>query len=143
MTDRVQHFAFGDISKAFEVQLGKLQPMFEDFKKLGGVKKILSFGGWSFSTEADTFPIFRDGVTPAERLTFAENVVKFAIDNNLDGLDFDWEYPGMLRVQNCIAPTVISSYARSRHRLTITQARRTFQGSPQAARMMVPTILSF
>jgi chitinase len=69
--------------------------MFEDFKKLVGVKKIMSFGGWSFSTSADTAPIFREGVTPTERLTFANNVVKFASDNNLDGLDFDWEYPGM------------------------------------------------
>jgi GH18 family chitinase len=71
--------------------------MFEDFKKLTGVKKIMSFGGWSFSTEADTFPIFRDGVSSAQRLAFANNVVQFAIDNNLDGLDFDWEYPGTLR----------------------------------------------
>ena len=68
--------------------------MFDEFKKLIGVKKIMSFGGWSFSTEADTAPIFRDGVTSAQRLTFANNVVRFAIDNNLDGLDFDWEYPG-------------------------------------------------
>ena len=74
--------------------MGKLQPMFEDFKKLTGVKKIISFGGWSFSTEADTFPIFREGVTAAQRQTFANNVVKFVVDNNLDGVDFDWEYPG-------------------------------------------------
>lgn len=69
--------------------------MFEDFKKLTGVKKIMSFGGWSFSTDYDTFPIFRQGVTAAQRQTFATNVAKFAVDNNLDGLDFDWEYPGM------------------------------------------------
>jgi hypothetical protein len=43
--------------------MGNLQPMFEDFKKLSGVKKIMSFGGWSFSTEADTAPIFRQGVS--------------------------------------------------------------------------------
>jgi hypothetical protein len=43
--------------------MGNLQPMFEDFKKLTGVKKIMSFGGWSFSTEADTAPIFRQGVS--------------------------------------------------------------------------------
>lgn len=93
----VQHFAFADISSDFNVQLGKLQPMFEDFKKLTGVKKIMSFGGWSFSTEADTYPIFRQGVTAAQRTTFANNVAQFAIDNNLDGLDFDWEYPGELQ----------------------------------------------
>jgi hypothetical protein len=45
------------------VQMGDLQSMFDDFKKLSGVKKIMSFGGWSFSTEADTAPIFRQGVS--------------------------------------------------------------------------------
>ncbi|KAH7091198.1 glycoside hydrolase superfamily [Paraphoma chrysanthemicola] len=88
------HFAFGGISSSYAVEMGNLQPMFEDFKKLTGVKKIMSFGGWSFSTEADTAPIFRQGVTAAQRTTFANNVVQFANDNNLDGLDFDWEYPG-------------------------------------------------
>jgi hypothetical protein len=43
--------------------MGNLQSMFEEFKKLSKVKKIMSFGGWSFSTEADTYPIFREGVS--------------------------------------------------------------------------------
>jgi hypothetical protein len=42
--------------------MGELQPMFEDFKNLTGVKKIMSFGGWSVSTGAETSPIFRQGV---------------------------------------------------------------------------------
>ena len=31
---------------------------------------------------------------PSNRDTFATNVAKFLSDNNLDGVDFDWEYPG-------------------------------------------------
>lgn len=88
------HFAFGGISPDFDVQLGNLTAMFGDFKRMTNIKRIMSFGGWSFSTDADTFPIFREGVTPAQRIKFAENVVKFVIDNGLDGVDFDWEYPG-------------------------------------------------
>ncbi len=53
-----------------------LEQMFDEFKALTGVKRIMSFGGWSFSTESDTFPIFREGVTPAQRQTFADNVIK-------------------------------------------------------------------
>lgn len=61
---------------------------------------IFSFGGWSFSTDADTLPIFRQGVTPENRQLFATNVVKFINDNNLDGVDFDWEYPGAPDIGN-------------------------------------------
>ncbi|KAF2734823.1 hypothetical protein EJ04DRAFT_492871 [Polyplosphaeria fusca] len=87
------HFAFATISDDFDVKIDQ-QQMFTEFKALSGVKKIMSFGGWSFSTEADTFPIFREGVTPEQRQKFANSVVKFVADNGLDGVDFDWEYPG-------------------------------------------------
>jgi chitinase len=50
--------------------------MFEEFKAIRTSKRIVSFGGWSFSTEHDTFPIFREGVTPEQRQTFARNVVQ-------------------------------------------------------------------
>ncbi|KAM5465542.1 hypothetical protein MauCBS54593_006317 [Microsporum audouinii] len=88
------HFAFGDVTKEFKVDISKLQDMFDEFKKMKSVKRILSFGGWSFSTVHDTFPIFREGVTPEQRKLFADNVVKFIVDQGLDGVDFDWEYPG-------------------------------------------------
>lgn len=41
----------------------------------------------------DSYAIFRKGVTDEQRSLFASNVAKFADDNDLDGLDFDWEYP--------------------------------------------------
>lgn len=40
--------------------------------------------------------VFREGVKPANRQTFANNVVRFIVDQGLEGVDFDWEYPGML-----------------------------------------------
>jgi chitinase len=58
------------------------------------VKRIVSFGGWSFSTNFDTFPIFRVGVTAAQRQSVATKVAAFVVSNGLDGVDFDWEYPG-------------------------------------------------
>jgi chitinase len=84
------HYAFGGISTSFDVDMSGQETIFQEFKALTGAKRIMSFGGWSFSTEGDTFPIFRQGVTAAQRDTFARNVVKFLTDNNLDGLDFDW-----------------------------------------------------
>ncbi|KAJ0426708.1 hypothetical protein BJY00DRAFT_1086 [Aspergillus carlsbadensis] len=88
------HFAFAGISESFEVELGELQDMFDEFKQIRTSKRIVSFGGWSFSTDYDTFPIFREGVTPEQRQHFANSVVQFVDDNELDGVDFDWEYPG-------------------------------------------------
>lgn len=98
------HFAFANITEDFQVDVGTVKDEFENFKKLSKPKdpagdeinqgKVLSFGGWSFSTDLDSYAIFRKGVTDAQRSQFASNVVNFAEDNNLDGLDFDWEYPG-------------------------------------------------
>lgn len=62
------------------------------------MKRIISFGGWDFSTSPDTYMIFCEGVTAANRGTFAMNVVNFVQQNDLDGIDLDWEYPGVLDI---------------------------------------------
>ncbi|KFY44460.1 hypothetical protein V495_03438 [Pseudogymnoascus sp. VKM F-4514 (FW-929)] len=90
----VIHFAFADISDDFDVDVSAAQQSFDHFKAMTGFKKIISFGGWSFSTSLDSYAIFRQGVTDAQRQLFANNVAKFVKANNLDGADFDWEYPG-------------------------------------------------
>lgn len=49
---------------------------------------VLSVGGWGaggFSEAAST---------PASRRRFADSATKLLIDNDVDGLDVDWEYPG-------------------------------------------------
>ncbi|KXJ87798.1 hypothetical protein Micbo1qcDRAFT_151809 [Microdochium bolleyi] len=91
------HFAFAGISKDYQVTIESgVKEQFDKMVKMDskGVKKILSFGGWSFSTDYDTSPIFATSVSAANREKFAASVVKFLKDNSLDGLDFDWEYPG-------------------------------------------------
>ncbi|KAL1960145.1 hypothetical protein VTO42DRAFT_8688 [Malbranchea cinnamomea] len=88
------HFAFPEITDDYEVDVSQVQAEFDAFVRLKGIKRILSLGGWSFSTELDSFPIFRKGVTPENRKRFAQNVVNFIKKHKLDGVDFDWEYPG-------------------------------------------------
>ncbi|KAJ2102534.1 hypothetical protein GGI09_001169 [Coemansia sp. S100] len=56
-----------------------------------GTKVLLSVGGWTGSNLIST--ILKDTTT---RKTFLDSMVSYIKDNNLDGIDIDWEYPGRL-----------------------------------------------
>ena len=90
------HFSFAEISKDFDVVIPKnQQDQWDKFKNWSSTapavaRKVVAFGGWAFSTEPETYQIFRDVVKPENRKAFAQKVVDFAKDNDLNGLDFDW-----------------------------------------------------
>lgn len=91
------HFGFGTLTPdTYEVGVGDTlaQYQFEQFKLIRKAKRILSFGGWSFSTEPATYNIFREGVKPANRIRMATSIADFIKKHQLDGVDIDWEYPG-------------------------------------------------
>lgn len=88
------HWAFGNITASWEVDVTGQKEQFDGLLKLQGIKRIMSFGGWGFSTDAATHQIFRTGVRDGNRQVLAANIVKFIVDNDLEGVDFDWEYPG-------------------------------------------------
>lgn len=55
-----------------------------------GLTVLVSVGGWLWSTN------FSDMVlTEESREAFEDSVMEFLAQYNLDGLDIDWEYPGM------------------------------------------------
>ena len=92
------HFAFGMISRTYEIyqEDDYAEFLFQQFRKIKGPKRIISFGGWVFSAEYPNFPIFREGVATAEnREKLSDSLVKYVVDNDLDGLDLDWEYPSV------------------------------------------------
>ncbi|KAF5353706.1 hypothetical protein D9758_008618 [Tetrapyrgos nigripes] len=63
-------------------------PSFVDAAHQHGVSAIVSVGGWTGSRFWST------AIGTAEnRTTFVKTVTDFATQYNLDGLDFDWEYP--------------------------------------------------
>ncbi|KAJ7191007.1 glycoside hydrolase superfamily, partial [Mycena pura] len=88
------HFGFANLTTGFEIDIGDQQIQFQLFTGMLGVKRILSIGGWAFSTDPSTYNIFREGVTAANRDALVSNIVNFVNQYGLDGVDIDWEYPG-------------------------------------------------
>ncbi|UOQ53102.1 carbohydrate-binding protein [Hymenobacter cellulosivorans] len=96
----VQYSKLTHINYAFllPTATGGLQPI-ENPSKLqslvslahaNGVKVLISVGGWNDGNDSGFESI---GANAAYRNTFVTNLVNFANQYNLDGVDIDWEYP--------------------------------------------------
>lgn len=89
------YWAFADIDpKTWKPVIDDKKGQWSGFKNLKGVKRIVSFGGWALSTEPESYDIIRQAILN-NRDTFAENLAKLAEDEGPDGIDIDWEYPGV------------------------------------------------
>lgn len=88
------HWAFASIDpQTWKPVIKQGKDQWADFKKLKE-KRILSIGGWADSTEPGKFNIIRSAILQ-NRETFANNLAQFAKDEGIDGIDIDWEYPGV------------------------------------------------
>ncbi|KAJ5715533.1 glycoside hydrolase [Penicillium malachiteum] len=87
-------FAFGNITADFSINVYGYEDQLSEFLALENIKRMMSFGGWDFSTGVDTYMIFRECTSATYRSTLVTNVVNYITDTGLDGVDFDWEYPG-------------------------------------------------
>lgn len=77
----VKGFANDDQNLAYLVALKQENP---------ALTVLVSVGGWEWSGR------FSDmALTPRSRNVFIASVVDFVRDHQLDGLDIDWEYPGL------------------------------------------------
>lgn len=64
-----------------------------------GLKILISIGGWTWSKH------FSDAVlTDTARKNFAKSAVDIVEKYKLDGIDIDWEYPGMIGDSNVYRP---------------------------------------
>ncbi len=69
------------------------------------LKVLVSVGGWTWSGA------FSDAaLTKESRKTFIDSAVAFVLKYDLDGLDIDWEYPGLIGNGNVFRPEDKQNY---------------------------------
>ena len=110
----------------------------ENFAVLNGLKRdnpgltiLVSVGGWTWSGN------FSDmALTKKSRSLFIESAVKFVQKYSLDGLDIDWEYPGMAGNNNRFRPEDKQNYT-----LLLKELRRRFdREEKQLGRRLITSI---
>ncbi|KAL4782104.1 glycoside hydrolase superfamily [Aspergillus varians] len=97
------HWGFATINNTFHISVNDTHDQWSDFLVLEGVKRIITFGGWGGSANSAAYDVLRRAMDPPNVDTFILNILEFIEDNDLDGVDFDWEYPGASD-----APSVVS-----------------------------------
>ncbi|KAI0364435.1 chitinase [Pilatotrama ljubarskyi] len=72
----------------------QLLPQFVQTAHKNGVKARVAIGGWTGSQYFST-----NVKTATNRTAFVKTVTDFAKQHDLDGIDFDWEYPAVLGLE--------------------------------------------
>jgi chitinase len=61
---------FGAITLDFDINVTAIADQFDMFLEITNVKRVLSIGGWAFSTDPSTYDIFRQAVLTENTATF-------------------------------------------------------------------------
>ena len=76
-----------------------LKRLVKERKKHPGLKVMVACGGWAGSKGFSDMAMTDEG-----RKIFVESVLKFIKEYDIDGLDMDWEYPGLPGDNNPYSP---------------------------------------
>lgn len=72
------HFAFANLTSDYQVAIGDdLQTQFTLFKSMTNFKRVISIGGWAFSTDPSTYSLLREATQEANRDAFTNSIVAF------------------------------------------------------------------
>ncbi|KAJ5737959.1 glycoside hydrolase [Penicillium malachiteum] len=89
------HMSFATLNSDFTFNISTVESQMDNFAALTDVKRIITVGGWDFSTDVSTYDIFRQAFSVSDnRDTLVTNTIAFLQEWDLDGVDWDWEYPG-------------------------------------------------
>ncbi len=98
-----------------------------------GTRIYISIGGWERSS--GFAPMTAE---PQTRQKFIQNVLSFALKNNLDGADIDWEFPtDDSQVKNNIALLTEMQAALAPHNMIVTQALSASSDEPLSSYFFV------
>ncbi|KAI9349492.1 hypothetical protein DFJ73DRAFT_760614 [Zopfochytrium polystomum] len=85
--------AFATITSDYKIAFdASAQAALSELAKLSGVKRMVSIGGWGFTDDPATQPIFSRMVANG-RSVFIQSLVAMLNAGTADGFDLDWEYP--------------------------------------------------
>ncbi|KAL5040862.1 hypothetical protein BDW71DRAFT_201835 [Aspergillus fruticulosus] len=129
------HFAFATINTDYTLNITSIESQLPFFSALTDVKKILSIGGWDFSTNPDTYMIFRDAVTSANRDTLIQSIVDVLEEYELDGVDWDWEYPDEPDIPGIPAGTEADS---TNYYVTLVKMKALLDGTGRTVSLTAP-----
>lgn len=138
-------YSFVSINSTFQLEpwlsdYATEEPFYERFNSIKdsnpGLKTLAVVGGWTFNNPGDTEFRFSDAVATAEsRATFAASCVEFCRRYNFDGIDLDWEFPG---VQGVI-PHGGRAEDYVNYGLVVTEIRKLFDAEPEPLILTVAT----
>lgn len=110
-----------------------------------GTKIYAALGGWSYQGDP-LYPTFEKAAASKEsRTKFVDNVVKFAIDNQLDGVEIDWEYPNANSIGNYESLVVELSKkleANGKHLTAALNGAWSATEGPEVSKMMTDQCLN-
>lgn len=73
---------------------GQYQQMNDLKRKFPHLRTLLAVGGWTFNDPPTAWIFTTMAESPENRAHFINHAVQYLRNNNFDGLDLDWEYPG-------------------------------------------------
>lgn len=95
----------GEVVEGFAHDKGNFEVLNSLKKKNPRLQVVVSVGGWTWSGG------FSDvSLTPESRKKFVDSALRFVRRYDLDGIDIDWEYPGLPGIGNTFRPEDKQNY---------------------------------